>query len=125
MQPMQLLGQIERHSVTHGLAVPSVAVTFGLALDQGVVFSRLIRDQMVTVPTGETEVRLGDVYRAVGPRTNVAKIVEAMGRPAEPELLRATGDVRRMDLLVTRTQVLRRSLRDMDLSAAPASPSPG
>jgi putative transport protein len=82
---------------------------------QGIVFSRLIRDQIVTVPTGDTEVRLGDVYRAVGPRTNVATIVEAMGRPAEPELLRATGDVRRMDLLVTRTQVLRRPLHDLDL----------
>jgi putative transport protein len=83
--------------------------------EQGVVFSRLIRGDTVTVPTGETQIRLGDVYRAVGPRTGIARIVDALGRPAAPELLRATGDVRRMDLLVTRTQVLRRTLQDLDL----------
>jgi putative transport protein len=83
--------------------------------EQGVVFSRLIRGNTVTVPTGETRVQIGDIYRAVGPRTKVARIVESMGRPAAPELLLATGDVRRMDLLVTRTQVLRRTLRDLDL----------
>ena len=83
--------------------------------DKSVVFSRLIRDDTVTVPTGETQVRLGDVYRAVGPHPLVAQVIEEMGRPAPPDLPRATGDVRRMDLLVTRTQVLRRPLRDLDL----------
>lgn len=86
-----------------------------LLRDQGVVFSRLIRNDIVSVPTGETAVMIGDVFRAVGPRTKVASIVEAMGQPAESELLRATGDVRRMDLVVTRTQVLRRTLADLDL----------
>lgn len=81
----------------------------------GIVLSRLIRNNMVTVPTGDTEVHLGDIYRAVGPRTNVARIVQAMGEVAQPELLHTTGDVRRMDLLVTRTQVLRHTLRDLDL----------
>lgn len=83
--------------------------------DKGIVFSRLIRDDTVTVPTGETQVRLGDVFRAVGPHHLVAQVIAEMGRPAPPELLRATGDVRRLDLLVTRTQVLRRPLRDLDL----------
>lgn len=81
----------------------------------GIVLSRLIRGDMVTVPTGDTEVHLGDVYRAVGPHTKVASIVEAMGRIADSKALSATGDVRRMDLVVTRTQVLRHSLRDLDL----------
>ena len=38
-----------------------------------------------------------------------------MGRPASLDLGNATGDVRREDLVVTRTQVLRRSLRELDL----------
>ena len=71
-QPAQAGLKLRDHPLLHG---------------NHVVLSRLIRDDTVTVPTGDTEVHLGDVYRAVGPHTNVATIVEAMGRVAEPEML--------------------------------------
>lgn len=82
---------------------------------KGIVFSRLARGDTLTVPSGDTEIRLGDIFRAVGPRDHIAELVEVMGRPASLDIGKATGDVRREDLVVTRTQVLRRSLRELDL----------
>ena len=86
-----------------------------LLRDNGVVFSRMLRDAVLTVPTADTQVRVGDVYRAVGPRNRLSELVEAMGRPATADLGRAAGDVQRMELVVTRTQVLRRSLSELNL----------
>ena len=37
----------------------------------GVIFSRLLRAGALSTPTGETALQLGDIYRAVGPRTAV------------------------------------------------------
>ena len=80
-----------------------------------VIFSRLWRDNAAMVPTGQTEVRIGDIYRVFGPHHEVTKVVAEMGRPAQFDFERATGDVRRQELLVTRTRVLRRTLRELDL----------
>ncbi len=86
-----------------------------LIRQHGVVFSRLLRDQTLHVPTGETEVKLGDVFRAVGTKHNLAEVVAAHGEPTEIDFGRAAGDVKRMELVVTRTQVLRRSLAELNL----------
>jgi putative transport protein len=83
---------------------------------KGVVFSRLLRGSTVAVPTGDTEILAGDVYRAVGPRNRVAEVVGAIGKPTDAGLSTIAGDVRRLDLIVTRTQVLRRPLRELDLT---------
>jgi putative transport protein len=42
-------------------------------------------------------------------------LVSALGRPSKVDLGTVTGDVRRMELVVTRTQVLRRPLRELHL----------
>jgi putative transport protein len=81
----------------------------------GVIFSRLLRERTLTVPNGDTIVTLGDVYRAVGPRTALARIAKAMGRLTTMNAAQAHGDVQRMDLVVTRTAVLRRPLRELNL----------
>jgi putative transport protein len=81
----------------------------------GITFSRLLRDNTVTVPTGTTVIQIGDVFRAVGSRNNLMELVEAMGRLSTADMGDAGGDVRRMELIVTRTQVLRRPLRELDL----------
>jgi putative transport protein len=80
-----------------------------------VIFSRLWRDKAATVPSGDTEVRVGDIYRVFGPHHHVTKVVAEMGRPAQFDFDRATGDIRRQEILVTRTRVLRRTLRELDL----------
>lgn len=81
----------------------------------GITFSRLLRDKTVTVPTGNTVIQIGDVFRAVGSRSNLMELVEAMGRLSNADMGDAGGDVRRMELIVTRTKVLRRPLRELDL----------
>jgi putative transport protein len=83
--------------------------------DQGIVFSRLLRRKSLSVPTADTRIEIGDIYRAVGPRQHLTELVSALGRPSTVDLDRADGDVQRIDLVVTRTQVLHRPLRDLDL----------
>ena len=78
-----------------------------------VIFGRLLRDGKLTVPTGDTVVRLGDIYRAVGPRVALARVAKAMGRLTTMSIP-VDSDVQRTDLIVTRTAVLRRSLRELN-----------
>jgi len=86
-----------------------------LVRSKGVMFSRLWRDNAVIVPNGDTEVRVGDVYRAFGPQRELGDVVRAMGQPTEFDFDTATGGVRRDEFIVTRTRVLRRNLRELDL----------
>jgi putative transport protein len=85
-----------------------------LLRNKGILFSRMLRDQIMTVPTGDTLVQIGDIFRAVGSRQALNEIVLAMGEPAS-EMPQAVGDIERTDIVVTRTKVLRRSLADLDL----------
>jgi putative transport protein len=86
-----------------------------LARDNQIVFTRLLRAGTMVVPTEETTAQIGDIYRAIGPRERLAELVAAMGRRSSTDFNAAHGDVSRMDLVVTRTHVLHRSLREMDL----------
>ena len=101
--------------VTHADQAGRLLRHHPLLRQSGIILSRMLRGQVLAVPTGDTEIRVGDIFRAVGPRNGLADLVNAMGRPATQDLGRATGDVQRMDLIVTHTQVLRRSLRELDL----------
>ena len=86
-----------------------------LSKSLGITFSRMLRDGVVSVPTGDTVVRVGDVYRAVGSRAHLEELVRAMGKPSTADMGDVDGDIRRVALVVTRTQVLRRPLRELDL----------
>jgi putative transport protein len=81
----------------------------------GIIFSRLLRGGTQSVPTGDTQVRVGDIFHAVGPRNGLAQVVAAMGRPVLGVEISANGGLKREDLVVTRTQVLRRPLHELDL----------
>lgn len=87
-----------------------------LLRESGVILARMARDNKLAVPGGDTVIQLGDIYRAVGPRTALARVAKAIGRLTTAGLERAMGDVERMDLVVTRTQVLRRTLRELNLT---------
>ena len=86
-----------------------------LLRSKGIILSRLWRNQTVSVPTGETEIRLGDVYRAIGTRQALDEVVSVLGRPAKEGVFDAASDIQRMELVVTRTRVLRRTLAELDL----------
>ncbi len=79
-----------------------------------VIFSRLLRDRVVSVPNGDTKIHVGDVFRAVGPKPVLDELVAQMGRTGSFDLGSATGDVKREELVVTRTHVLRRPLRELE-----------
>jgi len=81
----------------------------------GVFFSRMLRDGALSVPTSETQLRIGDHYRALGTKAGVAELVSSLGRTSTADLERAAGDVVRLDFLVTQTDVLRRPLHDLEL----------
>ena len=86
-----------------------------LLREHDIVLSRLLRGDVLTIPTGETMVQVGDIFRAVGSRDRLSAIVSAMGRQSSTDLSSRQTGVQRMDVVVTRTQVLRRSLRELDL----------
>jgi len=87
-----------------------------LLRDSPIVLARLLREKTMSVPSGDTEVRIGDVFRAVGPRHRLNELVMAMGKTTTADISAATGDVQRMDLIVTRTHVLHKTLRELDLN---------
>jgi len=82
---------------------------------RGVVLSRLLRDAVLSVPTADTEIRLGDVYRAVGPQSAVTELASAMGREATIPAELLAGNAQRSEILVTHTRVLHRSLSELDM----------
>jgi putative transport protein len=82
---------------------------------RGVVLSRLLRDEVLSVPTAETEIRVGDVFRAVGPQAELARLSGAMGRETTIPADLLTDNIQRREIVVTRTRVLHRSLRELDL----------
>jgi len=54
-------------------------------------------------------------FAAVGQRTHVQLVIEAMGRRSDKNLGEISGDIQRMELVVTNPRVLRRPLRNLDL----------
>jgi putative transport protein len=84
--------------------------------ESGIILARGLRGGLLFVPSAATEINMGDVYRAVGPREALTELVTELGKLNTADLGAATGDVQRMDLVVTRTQVLRRPLHELDLS---------
>jgi putative transport protein len=86
-----------------------------LVQGRGVVLARLLRGEILTVPTADTEIQIGDIYRAVGPQVEITRIALAMGRQTTIPAHLLAGGIQRREILVTRTQVLHRSLRELDL----------
>lgn len=80
-----------------------------------VVLSRLYRDGVASVPRSETVVQVGDVFRVVGAPGDVERLIEEMGKRSAVDLGQVPGGLKRMDLVVTKPGVLRRTLRDLDL----------
>jgi putative transport protein len=86
-----------------------------LIQNHGILLSRMLRGGVLSVPTAETEILIGDIYRAVGPREKLLQLVSAMGQVSAADLTGTGGDVQRLELIVTRTRVLRRPLRELNL----------
>jgi putative transport protein len=88
---------------------------FEHARHYNITFTRLLRDGVVTVPTADTVMKLGDRFRTVGPREQLSELISQLGRRIEADWNAAPGDVHRKEFVVTHRQVLRRSLRELNL----------
>jgi putative transport protein len=82
---------------------------------QEIIVTRVLRDGVATSPTADTRVKLGDVYRAVGPKERLPTLIAALGRPSPVDLSTVPGDLGRSEFVVTRRHALHRSLRELDL----------
>jgi putative transport protein len=84
--------------------------------DRGVIFTRIMKGSVQTVPTGATELRVGDILRAFGPKPAIDELIPLIGGPSKINLAEVTGaNIERAHLLVTNRQVLGKTLRELDL----------
>jgi putative transport protein len=83
--------------------------------DRGVLITRLHRSGVQTVPTADTSIQVGDFLRAYGPQPALNELISIVGRPSPINLSDVSGNIEREELLVTRRQVLGKSLRELNL----------
>ena len=83
--------------------------------NRGVLFTRLHRASIQTVPTASTTIQIGDFLRAFGPQSALDELIPMMGRPSPINLSDVSGNIERKELVVTRRQVLGKTLRELNL----------
>jgi putative transport protein len=81
---------------------------------RGVLFTRLLRNNVQSVPTASTVIQIGDIFRAIGPQPALDELVRLIGKISEINLAEVTTHVDRGDLLVTQSKVLGKPLRELD-----------
>lgn len=82
----------------------------------GVLFVRMMRGDVQSVPHAGTTLAVGDIVRALGPQDALDKLVSMLGRVSSVSLPELSGSIQRLELVVTQKKVLGRSLRELDLS---------
>jgi putative transport protein len=81
-----------------------------------ILFSRILHEGKVSVPMADTAIAVGDIVRAIGAKVCLEGLLERLGRVSPIDLATISSDVSRVDLVVTRTAVLRKPLRQLDLT---------
>lgn len=86
--------------------------------DQGIAVSRLksTGSDEIRLATDDATVHVGDILLAVGTEEALEKFQRIVGRVSEVDLMRSPGPVEFRHLLVTRKEVLGKSLRQLALS---------
>ncbi|MDD5630102.1 MAG: putative transporter [Elusimicrobia bacterium] len=82
----------------------------------GVRFSRILHDGRQSVPASDTILHLGDVLLAVGTKARLDELALVMGRPAEVDLTSLPSPITSARIIVTRPEVLGRSLAELGLA---------
>jgi putative transport protein len=82
---------------------------------EGVTLARLLRDGKHSVPTGETVFTENDVFRAVGPRPALARLLRRVGRRSRIDIARLGGPIDGIEMVATQRACLGRSLRELNL----------
>jgi putative transport protein len=84
----------------------------------GVVFSRLLRGGIVTVPKGDSVLRLGDGLRLVGPKAKLMQFEPVIGRKSSIDIKSVPSELTTEHLYVTKRQVLGKGLGELNFERA-------
>jgi putative transport protein len=82
----------------------------------GVVISRVLHENKLVVGQPDTQVSLGDVLLAVGPREELSDLRLIAGEESKVDLLSVPSDIIARAVLVTKRDALGKSVDEMDLS---------
>jgi len=87
--------------------------------ETGVIISRIQRagESEVRTATEQTVLRRGDIILAVGPRQSLERFRAIVGRESEVNLMQTPGQVASWRIVVTRKEVLGRTLGELALDA--------
>ncbi len=88
-----------------------------LLADSGLVVTRRLSQGIVTVPDGRARLETGDVLLVVGPESRIEEVALLLGRRSEIDLREVPSEITSRRLVVTRREVLGRSIRELDLAA--------
>ncbi len=83
--------------------------------NRGVLFTRILRGSTQSVPTASTELQVGDIVRAFGPKPAIDELIPLMGRPSQINLAEVGSNIERCHIVVTHPHVLGKTLREHDL----------
>lgn len=86
-----------------------------LHADGGIVISRVLHEGQVRVPTPDTEIHLGDVLLAVGPRERLEEFRVLVGIESPIDLTALESAITTRRVIVTRRAVLGKTVDELDL----------
>lgn len=89
---------------------------FSLIHSGGVVLTRHLSGENLSVPTGDTRLKLGDVVLAVGPEEAVDQVRMMLGEESGTNLREMPGPIEVKKLAVTRADVVGKTLRELNLN---------
>lgn len=102
--------------VTNAQAVGVPLRKFSMIHTGGVVLTRHLSGENLSVPTGDTRLKLGDVVLAVGPEEAVDQVRMMLGEESGTNLREMPGPIEVKKLAVTRAGVVGKTLRELNLN---------
>jgi len=85
--------------------------------DSGVVVSRLQHGENIEIARAETSVHVGDILLAVGEAENLREFQTIVGKSSDVDLREVGGQIATRRILVTRRQVLGKSIHQLNWAA--------
>jgi putative transport protein len=85
-------------------------------LNTHMVVSRLLHDGKVFIPAADTILHENDILLIVAPKRHIDRLVQAVGEPSEIDLFRHPSYVIARRILVTKKNVIGKSLADLDVA---------
>lgn len=102
--------------VTNAQAVGIPLRKFSMIHTGGVVLTRHLSGEILSVPTGDTRLKMGDVVLAVGPEEAVDQVRMMLGEESGTNLREMPGPIEVKKLAVTRAGVVGKTLRELNLN---------